>query len=190
MEETKRVLDLGSAAVKPPVNHYDDWEIVSFDIDPESGADIIGDARYVDEVCDESSFDAVYMSHLLEHFYEFETKRVLEGIKKVLKPDGFCDIYVPDVLKSFGVAMRIGKGMHSKIYDSAAGPISLHQIIYGYGNNEYMAHKQGFDERRLVEAVSGVFEYYTFVKRFEFELGIVVFKENPTWQLDLFRGGK
>ena len=190
MEETKRVLDLGSAAVKPPVNHYDDWEIVRFDIDPESGADIIGDARYVADYCDLESFDAVYMSHLLEHFYEHETKDVLEGIKKVLKPDGFCDIYVPDVLAAFGVAMRVGKGMHSKIYDSNAGPISLHQMIYGYGNNVFMAHKQGFDDRRLVEAVSGVFGWYTFVKRFQFELGIVVFKNEPTWQLDLFRGRK
>ena len=189
MEETKRVLNLGSAAVDMHADHYAGWDVVSFDIDEESGADIIGDARRL-KYFDEMQFDAVHMSHLLEHFYDHENLDVLEGIHHVLKPDGFCDIYVPDVIGAFGVAMRVGKGMRSRIYESESGPISLHQVIYGYGNNEYMAHMQGFDMKRLIETVAQVFHWYVVVQRFQYEIGIVVFKDAPTWQLDLLRGKK
>lgn len=45
----------------------------------------------------DSSFDAVYSSHLLEHMSEIEAAALLKEKLRVLKPGGICRIAVPDL---------------------------------------------------------------------------------------------
>lgn len=187
----RKVLNLGSASFDMKMAWYKDFEVVSMDIDEESGADIIGDARELIDVFshwsiyDEMRFDAVHVSHLLEHFYARENETVLEGIHHVLKDDGMVDIWVPDVMAS--AKKGLGFGIDATIYQSEAGAINLHQILYGADDNPFMSHHQGFDLKRLARVVGRVFPVVMQAFRGEFEIGVLGFKQQPTWQLDLFK---
>ena len=46
--------------------------------------------------CKESSFDIVYLSHVVEHFYRFQTISLIKEIKRVLKPNGLLVNEMPD----------------------------------------------------------------------------------------------
>jgi len=45
----------------------------------------------------ESSFSAIYASHVLEHLYLVEAQRVLSECKRILKPGGVLRLVVPDL---------------------------------------------------------------------------------------------
>jgi predicted SAM-dependent methyltransferase len=45
----------------------------------------------------DSTFDAVYSSHVLEHFRPKEAKKMIREIFRVLKPNGVCRIVTPDL---------------------------------------------------------------------------------------------
>lgn len=129
----------------PP--HYRDFEVVTLDIDPQTHPDVIADVR--DLSClGEGSFDAVYMSHLLEHFPRWEVSRVLEQVHRVLKLEGFVEIRVPHVKAVFEAVLE-GHDVDGTLYDSAMGPISALDILFGHGRsleqgNEFMAHRTAF----------------------------------------------
>ena len=46
--------------------------------------------------CEESSFDIVYLSHVVEHFYRFQAVSLIKEIKRVLKPNGLLVNEMPD----------------------------------------------------------------------------------------------
>jgi predicted SAM-dependent methyltransferase len=86
----KTVLNVGAASFPlteeegwPP----DEWQVVSFDLDPDQKPDIVGDirdlSRYDDEV-----FDGIHASEVLEHIEEVSLGRVLGGFNRILKPRG------------------------------------------------------------------------------------------------------
>ena len=147
-----KVLNVGSAAVGMPAK-YSAWDVVRLDIDPGAEPDICLDARRLTTL-EAAQFDAVYCSHNLEHFYRHEVPGVLEGIKHVLKPGGFVEIHVPDL-------MAMAKAMTEPDdvwYESELGPITFHDVLYGYGQavatgNTHYAHKCGFSANSLGEAV-------------------------------------
>jgi SAM-dependent methyltransferase len=105
------------------------------------------------------SFDAVYCSHNLEHYYRHDLGKVLQGFIHVLKEDGFAHVRVPNV----GLVMRLfieqRMGMDSVLYVSPAGPITIHDVIYGYGKeiadsgNDFYAHKIGFTSALLARVL-------------------------------------
>ncbi|MFA6602445.1 MAG: methyltransferase domain-containing protein [Candidatus Shapirobacteria bacterium] len=47
----------------------------------------------------DSSVDVVYCSHVLEHFYRFETENILKEVKRIIKKDGVVRIVLPDLEK-------------------------------------------------------------------------------------------
>ena len=175
------VLNLGSGSHDIMGKHYEGWNVVSMDLDPDSGADIIADARLLSRQR-AYEYDAILLSHVLEHFYEWDNKGVLEGMRHVLKPDGFVEIYVPDIL---GVSkLERVRGLSSIVYYSGAGSITFHQMLYGYGNNEFMAHKQGFDQHKLSDIVRSVFPHIMRAKRHKYEIGLfAATSPEALWQL-------
>lgn len=78
----------------------------SLDISPEYKVGN-GISRSVDYIADASSslpfsdgtFDAIYASHILEHFPWYKIESILEEWVRVLKPSGILEVWVPDGLK-------------------------------------------------------------------------------------------
>lgn len=141
-----------------PYFFSDAWQEIRFDIDPNVKPDIVGSLTDMSAL-ETESVDAIYSSHNIEHVFEHEVAQVLSEFNRVLKDDGFLVITCPD-LQSLG--KFIGEnGLSEVAYVSQSGPITAHDILYGYESdlkkgNLYMAHKCGFDahsmHQKLIEA--------------------------------------
>jgi SAM-dependent methyltransferase len=123
-----------------------EWEEIRFDIDPSVNPDVIGSLTDMSNV-DDSSVDAVYSSHNIEHVYPYEVDAVFSEFHRVLKPTGFLCVTCPD-LHSVAHSI-ITTGLETALYLSPAGPIAPLDILYGHidsmkNGNLYMAHKTGF----------------------------------------------
>jgi len=122
------------------------WEEIRLDIDPSVNPDVIGTLTDMSSVAD-SSIDAVYSSHNIEHVFPHEVASVFSEFHRVLKPSGFVVIYCPD-LESVAQGI-LNSGLENPLYLSPAGPITPLDILYGHidsmtKGNLYMAHKTGF----------------------------------------------
>lgn len=158
----KKVLNVGGNDKKIPIPvHYSGYEHVMLDIDPASNADIICDARLMNETLDGGTFDAIYCSHNLEHYYRHDLEKVLSGFKHVLKEDGFVEIHVPNMQKLFDCLANGKQDIEDVIYNSPAGPIRAVDIIYGHAGmiersgNDFMCHKNGFTPKSLANCLYG-----------------------------------
>lgn len=132
------------------------WQEIRLDIDPEVHPDIIGTITDLGEVQD-ASIDAIWSSHNLEHLNWFEVPVALAEFRRVLKPDGFALISVPDLR---AIAQYI---LHDRLtdplYDSAAGPITPLDVVFGHQasiqcGNSFMAHRTGFTASTLGQVLS------------------------------------
>ncbi|MCR4665834.1 MAG: class I SAM-dependent methyltransferase [Desulfovibrio sp.] len=134
----------------------DAWQEVRFDIDPAANPDIVGTMTDMSAVAD-SSFDAVFSSHNIEHLNAFEVPRALGEFNRVLKADGFLVLTCPD-LQSVCALVAEGK-LLEPAYVSPSGPISPLDILYGHrpslaAGNMYMAHRCGFTKKVLSNLVA------------------------------------
>lgn len=151
------VLNVGGHSKKIPIPaHYSNWNHLVLDIDPRSGADIVCDAREL-LLQEAEQYDAVYCSHNLEHYYHHDVPRVLSGFLNILKPSGFAEIRVPDLVAVTKKMIRDGLDLEDELYVSPAGPITIRDVIYGsarlieQGGNDFMLHKTGFTHKSLGE---------------------------------------
>lgn len=183
----RRVLNVGGADKAIPIPaHYDGWEHVLLDIQPARGVDLVHDARRLTEL-PAATFDAVYCSHNLEHYYAHEVPLVLAGFHHVLKAEGFVEIRVPDIPAVMRHAMAHDMELDEMLYESAAGPISVHDVIYGYGREieasgeDYYAHKRGFTRKSLLAALQQAgFSAVWLTEPQNFEIGALAFKQQPS----------
>ncbi len=100
--------------------------------------------------------DAIYPTHSIEHVYAHEVPLVLAEFLRVLKPEVIAVITCPD-LQTFCALVAENK-LNDAAYLSQAGPITPLDIIYGHGDAvkagfHYMAHKTGFTEKTLTQAL-------------------------------------
>lgn len=182
----KRVLNVGGGDKAIPIPaHYDGWEHVLLDIQQAPGVDLVHDARRLAELR-AASFDAVYCSHNLEHYYPHEVPLVLAGFHHVLKSDGLAEIRVPDIPAVMRHAIEHGMELDEVLYESPAGPISVHDVIYGYGREietsgeDYYAHKRGFTHQSLRAALEQAgFAAVWLAEPANFEIGALAFKQQP-----------
>lgn len=148
----------GGSKAKPIPPHYAGWEHVLLDLDPSGGPDIVCDGRELGTLAPRQ-FDAVYCSHNLEHYHRHEAPRVLAGFIHVLKPDGFAEIRVPDIERVMKHVATSGLDIEAPLYQSAAGPMSAHDVIYGWGREieasgqDFYAHKTGYTPAMLFRAL-------------------------------------
>ena len=151
-----RVLNVGGgskAITIPPM--YDGWEHVLLDISPVGNPDVLADAREL-QALPAAQYDSVYCSHNLEHYYPHDAFKVLAGFLHVLKPDGFALIVVPDVGQVMADFVHGKMEIDDTLYEVAAGPITVHDVLYGYGRaiaqsgNDFYAHKTGFTPSLLL----------------------------------------
>jgi protein O-GlcNAc transferase len=147
---TKAILHVGCGPYNPTALpeslRTPEWREVRLDINPDVHPDIIGSMTDMSAVQDES-VDAVFSSHNLEHLYPHEVPLALAEFYRVLKPNGFALITLPDIQ---AVAEQVAQGnLEETLYVSPAGPIAAIDILYGLRTalaqgNHFMAHRTAF----------------------------------------------
>jgi SAM-dependent methyltransferase len=139
----------------PTVFRTEQWHEVRLDIDPSVKPDIIASLTDMSPV-DSESVDAIWSSHNIEHLNLHEVPVALREFKRVLRPDGFALITLPDLR---AVARYIAAdNLTDPLYHSPAGPITPLDIVFGHQaaiarGNHYMAHRVGFTATTLGQAL-------------------------------------
>jgi hypothetical protein len=177
-----RLLNIGAGPVPPP-SLYRDYEIVTLDIDEAVQPDIVLDARDLPTL-EPGQYDAVYASHVLEHFSECDVARVLWGFYHILTPNGYADIRVPDVP---AVMEAVGNGLplDGVLYTAQVGPIRPCDTLWGWqeqikrSGQPYYAHRFGFSRDTLGKALKTAHFEYVEIGRGAFELRAVAYKRRP-----------
>lgn len=151
-------LSVGAGPNRGLPHHYRDFRVVTLDIDDATKPDIVADVRDLSSLADES-FDAVYMSHLLEHFERHELTVVMHEVARVLKFGGFVEIRVPHVKAVFEAVVQ-GHDLDQPLYESAMGPIDPLDMIFGHGRSlaegkHFMAHRTAFTPGLLERVLTG-----------------------------------
>jgi len=125
---------------------FEAWREIRLDIDAAVEPEVIGTMTEMGAVAS-ASVDAIVSSHNIEHLYPHEVPLALAEFVRVLKEDGLVLITCPDLQS---VCARVARGdLASPLYESASGPISALDILYGHrgamgAGNLYMAHRCGF----------------------------------------------
>lgn len=185
MSQKKRVLNVGGgseAIALPP--QYAGFDVLRLDIDPAVAPDVLCDARELERL-EPSQFDAIYCAHNLEHYYRHDVPKVLAGFVHVLKAGGCAHIIVPDIAEVMRVAVERRLDLEDVLYTSPAGPISVRDVIWGWGveiersRNDFFAHKTGFTPKSLIQAVerAGFGPYYHTTGNYEAH--VLAFKSAP-----------
>lgn len=182
----KRVLNVGGNSKDIPLpQQYAGWEQVLLDIDPSANPDVVCDARELTKLPGET-YDSVYCSHNLEHYYRHDVAKVLAGFAHVLKPDGFAYIRVPDIGELMRVVVEKKLDIDDCLYQSVAGPISVLDVVYGYGAQieksgvDFFAHKTGFTTKSLMGVLAATGFPVFFVSSSNLEVQALAFLNKPS----------
>ena len=188
MSQKKRVLNVGGGheaiALPPP---YAGFDVLRLDIDPAIAPDVLCDARELTRLAG-AQFDAIYCAHNLEHYYRHEVPQVLAGFLHVLKTDGFAHVIVPDIAEVMRAAVERRLDLEDTLYTSPAGPISVRDVIWGWGaeiqrsGNDFFAHKTGFTPKSLLAVLEGAGFGKVFHTTGSYEAHALAFKSRPDAQ--------
>jgi SAM-dependent methyltransferase len=126
--------------------YFDNWQQLRVDVDASVQPDILADLTDLSPIPDGSA-DAVWAAHCVEHLYAHQVRIALAEFRRVLRADGFLCVIVPDLqtIAQYVAADRL----HETLYDSPAGPVTAHDIVFGFGiaiarGRTSMAHRCGF----------------------------------------------
>ncbi len=182
----KKVLNVGGNSKEIPLpDMYKGWEQVWLDIDPSVNPDVLCDARELTTL-PANSYDAIYCSHNLEHYYRHDVKKVLAGFLHVLKQEGFAHVRVPDMAAVMRAFVENDMDINDVLYESPAGPISVQDVMYGFGKeiersgNDFFAHKTGFTEASLIATFMDADFYQVYSGTGSLEIVAFAFKDEPS----------
>ena len=181
----RKVLNVGGNTkdIALPEN-YRGWENVLLDIDPRGKPDVLCDARELAKL-EGATYDAVYCSHNLEHYYRHDVPKVLAGFRHVLKDEGFAHIRVPDMGEVMKQVVQKSMDIDDVLYQSPAGPITVRDVFYGYGveiersGNDFFAHKTGFTQKSLVRVLGSCGFPFVYSMTGNLEVMALAFKQKP-----------
>jgi SAM-dependent methyltransferase len=128
----------------PPI--FRSWRQIRVDIDPDAEPDLLASVTDLSAIPD-AVVDAVWCAHCVEHLFAHEVPLALAEFRRVLRDDGFACIIVPDLQE---ISSWIANDrLHETIYESSAGPVTAHDMVWGYGpaierGAARMAHRCGF----------------------------------------------
>lgn len=138
-----------------------DVEETRLDIDPGASPHIVGNMSDMRAVVPDDSYDSVFCCHGLEHLNLADARAALAEFRRVLKPQGVALIIVPD--------LEDVSPTHDPLYLSPAGPISGHDMYFGYGpmarENPHMQHRCGFVQSTMAAALDAAGYAKTMAKR-------------------------
>ena len=178
-----RLLNVGGGPVAAPPE-YRNWDIATLDIDESVGPDISMDARELTTL-ESAQFDAVYASHVLEHFAEHEVDKVLWGFYHVLTADGFAHIRVPDARAVMETVVQRGLDLDAVLYTAPVGPIRVCDVLWGWqaqikrSGQPFYAHRYGFSRDTLGRALRRAHFEHILIGRGRYELKAVAHKRKP-----------
>jgi SAM-dependent methyltransferase len=171
-------------------DHFSGWRQDLLDIDPRGKPDLVGDARRLADVAAARTYDAVFCSHNLEHYYPHEASKVLQGFSHVLDDDGFVEILVPDIGRLIEVVAAQQLDLTDTLYETPGGPITAIDMIYGWtkqiaeSGEDFFAHKNGFSQKSLSALLENHFPISVVMARpQQCELRALAFKREPARQL-------
>lgn len=186
----KRVLNVGSSNVALDGDRFTGWRVVTMDMDAEAKPDILGDVRELGDMVQVFQYNAVYASHFLEHMQPWEVVSVLRQFAHVLAPDGWLEVWVPDVMGAMSYALENKIGLGDTLYEARNGsPVTLLDMLYGWEREVQkgkpgFAHHTAFDWPRLEACLREAgYPYVQPVDRGNlFELGYCAwFGRKPGW---------
>jgi hypothetical protein len=161
---------------------FADWRELRVDSDPSAAPDLLADITDLSAI-ETGSIDAIWSAHCLEHLYLHQVGGAIAEMHRILADDGFMCLIVPDlqVLAEYIVNDKL----HEVVYQSAAGPVTAHDILFGYGpyiaqGHSRMAHRCGFTPGLLVrELQKSPFAEIILRRRPNHELAAVARKRPP-----------
>jgi hypothetical protein len=119
--------------------------------------------------------------------------KVLRGFLHVLKSDGFAQIRVPDLNELMRTVVEQNLDLEDVLYQSAAGPIMVRDVLYGYSPEiersgvDFFAHKTGFTAKSLANTLQKAGFATLFSMTGGLEVNALAFKGTPNpEQLALF----
>jgi hypothetical protein len=146
-------LGSGPKGSAPLPSLFASWREVRVDADPAAAPDILASLTDLSAI-ETGSVDAVWAAHCLEHLYLHQIGSAVGEAYRVLNDGGFLGLIVPDLqtLAEYLLQDRL----HEVIYESPAGPITAHDIVFGYGpylaqGRHGMAHRCGFTPTLLMQ---------------------------------------
>jgi len=122
----------------------------------------------------------------LEHYYRHDAVKVLIGFVHVLKADGFAFVRVPDLGELMRTVIEKNLDIDDFLYQSPAGPITVRDVIYGYGveiersGNHFYGHKTGFTQKSLLSILKIAGFPWAFTQVGNLEVMAIAFPEKPT----------
>jgi len=139
-------LNVGCGSSNRIPKYFRQWRQVRVDIDSSLKPDVVASIADLSSVADRS-VDAIWCSHCIEHLFAYQVPAALSEFRRVLRADGFACIIVPD-LQTIAHWISADK-LHETIYESKAGPVTAHDMIWGFGpaiarGKTAMAHGCGF----------------------------------------------
>jgi SAM-dependent methyltransferase len=172
-------LGCGPSRGRPAPRIFAGWSELRVDVDPSAGPDIVADITDLSAI-PTNSMNGVWCSHCIEHVYQHQAPIALGEIRRILSPDGLAVILTPD-LQRVATAL-VEDRMLDPLYQSPAGPISAHDIVYGFGSDiarglTFMAHRCGFTPSVMMRALGQAgFEHYVLFRRDGYELAVLAAK--------------
>ena len=129
------------------------------------------------------------------HLYAHEVPLALVEFKRLLKPDGFALITLPDL--EAVASLVLDQGLDEVAYVSPASPITPRDMIFGHSasitrGQFYMAHKTGFTSASLGRQLADTGFATVLVKREGLDLwalGLMQEADQATVQDDLRSAG-
>jgi hypothetical protein len=192
----KKVLNVGGGSKATAIpSYFDGGQHHLLDIDPRGEPDIVCDARQLQDLPG-GTYDAVYCSHNLEHYYRHDGIKVLSGFLHMLSTNGFAEIRVPDISQVITLIHEQKMDLDDVIYTSPAGPISAHDVIYGLqteierSGKDFYAHKTGFTRTSLSNMLlDGGFRKVFVTSEPYLAVHALAFKDEPTSEQRVLLGG-
>ena len=178
-----RLLNIGAGPVPPPAE-YRGWQIITLDIDENAHPSLCMDARNL-TILEPGQYDAVYASHVLEHFAEHEVAAVLWGFYHVLTADGYAHIRVPDALSVCLAVAQNRLDLDDVLYDAPVGPIRVCDVLWGWqkqikrSGQPYYSHRYGFSRDVLGRALRAAHFEHVQIGRGAWELIAYAHKRKP-----------
>lgn len=131
------------------------WNEIRLDIDPSVQPHILASITDMKMIAD-GWIDAIWSSHNLEHLNGYEVPLALKEFARVLKPEGFVLLNMPDLR---AIARHIlADNVSRPLYLSEVGAITPLDMLFGHqrslqNGHHYMAHRTGFTATTLAESL-------------------------------------
>jgi len=151
---------------------------ISLDIDNKFNPDILADITDISHIPN-NYVNCAYTSHMIEHIDYFKVPSVISELLRVCKPGGYVRILTPN-LQVIGEKIASGD-LLDVVYESAGGPISPIDIIYGHRHSvhknrvDFMRHRTGFS-RKVFEHIAKEHGFDMDIKEVGFDLLVDVKK--------------